>query len=263
MPSANCDRVVLFDAVGTVIKPDPDVVSIYEQLGRAYGCRLSRDELKLRISHARQKYFNVCPASEVGPGVWAEVESGTDSLVSSDEIELRLWRQLVVEVFKEVSDSNRLFEELWEHFRLAQHWRLYDDATSCWDRLRAHGCLIGLASNFDSRLVQLCDSIPLLKTADFVFQSAGVGFRKPSPEFYRTVEKQLRDSTVSSDAQGVEIYMVGDDLVNDCLGPNRVGWAGVWLNRSQEPTPSLEHCDSGSSEFEQVASLTEFAASLV
>jgi len=223
MLDVNCDHVVLFDAVGTVIKPDPDVVSVYQRLGRAYGSGLSILELKQRISHARQKYFHVCPVPGAG---LLPIESEADNLVSSDEIELELWRKLVVEVFKEVPESNRLFEELWEHFRLPQHWRLYDDATSSWERLRAHGCLIGLASNFDSRLIQLCDSIPLLKTADFVFQSAGVGFRKPSPEFYRTVERELRDSIASSDAGDLKIYMVGDDLVNDCLGPQRAGWSG-------------------------------------
>lgn len=255
MLDENFDHVVLFDAVGTVIKPDPGVVCVYEQLGRAYGCSLSTDELKRRISQARKKYFNVCSATDaVGLshfGRQGPIESETDKLVSSDEIELGLWRQLVVEVFKEIPDANRLFEELWEHFRLPQHWRLYEGAADCWDRLRDQGCLIGLASNFDSRLIQLCDAIPLLKTADFVFQSAGVGFRKPSPEFYRTVERELRESIASPDVRGLKIYMVGDDLVNDCLGPNRAGWSGYWLNRSEQAIES--------GDFEQIASLYEFA----
>lgn len=262
MLDATCDHVVLFDAVGTVIQPDPDVVSVYEQLGRAYGSSLSTSELKLRIGQAREKYFNVCPASAVLQDAQGEVELATGDLVSSDEIELRLWRQLVVEVFNEVPDSIRLFEELWGHFSLPQHWRLYEDAAGCWDRLRARGYLIGLASNFDSRLLQLCDSIPLLGTADFVFQSASVGFRKPSPEFYGIVEKELRESIGSSAAGGLRIYMVGDDLVNDCLGPDRAGWSGVWLNRSQESSQSNWSSARGTDGFVQVASLTQFAARL-
>ena len=259
MPEQVVTAVVLFDAVGTVIKPDPGVVTVYEQLGRTHGCSLSRDELKLRINQARQKYFNVVPAADAD---LAQIESETDKLVSSDEIELQLWRELVVEVFKEIPDANRLFDELWEHFRLPQHWRLYDDVASCWDRLRAYGCLIGLASNFDSRLLQLCEAIPLLKTADFVFQSAGVGFRKPSPQFYSTIEKEvgesLRESSVTSNLTSFDIYMVGDDLVNDCLGPNRAGWTGFWLNRSHQPAKTSRQSSDPQHAFEQVASLIEF-----
>ena len=238
-------KVVLFDAVGTVIKPDPSVISVYQQLGKDFGSRLSTSELKTRIAEARQQYFHV--------GLAADLAS--DDLLSSDEIELNLWKQLVVDVFREIPDSNRLFEELWEHFRLPQHWRLYDEVASCWDRLRAQGCLIGLASNFDSRLLQLCDSIPLLKTADFVFQSAGVGFRKPSPGFYRRVEKELRESSVISNLSAFKIYMVGDDLENDCLGPNRAGWSGFWLNRSEN--------SCGNHEVQQVCSLSDFASRIL
>lgn len=244
---------MLFDAVGTVIRPEPDVVSVYENFGNSYGCQLTRQELKHRIGQARQKYFSVCPSSKVAEQIGQScfLESADDNFVSSDEIELRLWRQLVVEVFNELPNSNQLFEELWEHFRLPQHWRLYDDAAQCWDRLRKQGCLIGLASNFDSRLIQLCDSIPLLKTADFVFQSAGVGYRKPSLDFYRTVERELQNLAACPDAGARKIYMVGDDLVNDCIGPNRAGWSGFWLNRSRKPIEAVE--------VQQVATLGEFA----
>ena len=234
------DQVVLFDAVGTVIKPEPDVVSAYQRLGNCYGSRLTTKELKSRISHARQKYFNVYPTSKeledvCQPGIF---DSAADNIVSNDEIERQTWRQLVVEVFKEVPDSDQLFEELWEHFRLPRHWQLYDDAAACWDRLRSNGYLIGLASNFDSRLIQLCDSIPLLKTADFVFQSAGVGFRKPSPMFYQTIENEILGSPMIGNSTA-RFYMVGDDLENDCLAPARHGWSGFWLNRDQAQSNSV------------------------
>ena len=260
MPDQDHDQVVLFDAVGTVIRPVPDVVSVYENLGRASGSRLTRDELKRRIGWARQKFFNVYSSSKaledidrLGLSGWFESAIAINNVVSSDEIELQLWRQLVVEVFKDVPDSNRLFEKLWEHFRLPQHWQLYDDSAVCWDRLRKQGCMIGLASNFDSRLLQLCDSIPLLNTADFVFQSAGVGFRKPSPMFYQTIENEILGSTNLGDSSPSTIYMVGDDLVNDCLAPARHGWSGFWLNRDQAQS---------SNAVPEVASLVEFAGQI-
>lgn len=50
-----------------------------------------------------------------------------------------------------------------------------------------------------------------------------VGYRKPSPEFFAFI---LRDLRLKPD----DVIMVGDSLENDVLGANRAGIHAVWLN---------------------------------
>jgi len=228
--------VVLFDAVGTVIKPVPGVVETYERLGRAHASRLTTEEIKRRIKLGREKYFQVGTAIPVCEKI---------DFRSDDQIERRLWKRLVLDVFDDVQTSEKLFDELWDHFDKSENWQLYDDVVPCWTSFRNQGCLIGLASNFDSRLLSICKQIPPLDSADFVFHSAGVGFRKPSPNFYRTVE-----DTINRKIGPAKILMIGDDLTNDCLAPNQHEWSSTWLNRIKKEI----------SDNDQVSTLIEFSS---
>ena len=91
---------------------------------------------------------------------------------------------------------------------------------------------IGLASNFDSRLSTIVESIHPLSTADYVFYSSQIGFSKPSPLFFRQIEEAIKCVTANSDEEP-NILMVGDDFENDCVAPRLAGWNSVWLNRSR------------------------------
>ncbi|HUE72827.1 MAG TPA: HAD family hydrolase, partial [Pirellulaceae bacterium] len=50
-----------------------------------------------------------------------------------------------------------------------------------------------------------------------VFISSQIGYPKPAPQFFRTVEEQLG-------LRGEEILLVGDDWTNDVLGGQSCGW---------------------------------------
>src|SRR5690606_20106058 len=45
-------RAVAFDAVGTLIHPDPPVAAIYEEISRRHGSRLTRDDVARRFRDA-------------------------------------------------------------------------------------------------------------------------------------------------------------------------------------------------------------------
>ena len=237
--------VVLFDAVGTVIKPVPGVIEIYEQLGQAHGSQLATEEIKDRIQLARQKHFHL--------GATVPVSDKID-FRSSDQIERQLWKRLVLDVFDDLPTAEALFDELWTHFDQHQNWQLYNDVDPCWKAIRERGWMIGLASNFDSRLLSISKKIPTLNSADFVFHSAGVGFRKPSPDFYRVVENSIRNQVGE-----VTILMTGDDLENDCLAPSNAGWKTQWLNRKGENVePTVPSSHSQQKAVSQIKTLTEF-----
>lgn len=246
--------IVLFDAVGTVIKPEPDVTEIYHRLGLKYGSSLSPEQIKHRIKLGRRRFFNVGQSAE---SLFAGVHSFSsdhDDLDSSEAIERLLWQDLVFEVFVDLDQPQALFDELWEHFRAPTNWELYSDVEPCLEGLSSAGIEFGLVSNFDSRLVDIADSVFPLSNCSYVFCSSQVGFRKPSPMFYRQVEEAIQCATGNSDT---DIVMVGDDFENDCVAPRLAGWKALWLNR-QDLTPGSEH-SFGSPEKREVSSLYEFS----
>ncbi len=228
--------IVLFDAVGTVIKPVPGIIEVYQQLGAKHGCNLDRDTIKQRIGAARRRHFQVGTMATQAAISSETLRVDSGGLISSDAMELKLWQQLVFDVFAELGPCERLFQELWGHFAQPEHWRLYDDVLPCWQRLSAHGFEIGLASNFDSRLLRITDH--LLPHAGTVFYSGQIGHRKPSPLFYRKIEAAVSSSESATKPQ---ILMVGDDYENDCMAPRLAGWSAIWLNRKRDWKPVSKH----------------------
>jgi putative hydrolase of the HAD superfamily len=204
---------VLFDAVGTLIFPHPPVAAAYGQAAASFGSPLSASQIDERFRHA----FRRQEILDAGPLGWRTDEAR----------ELRRWQDIVAEVFDEVSDPSALFNELWWHFCQPAHWRLFDDVADTWKRLASGGFTLGIASNFDRRLRQVCGGLPPLDHSPHVFVSSELGVRKPSPDFFRLVEKtlQLRPS---------QILLVGDDVTNDFLAAQSAGWRAILLDRSGE-----------------------------
>lgn len=192
-------RYVLFDAVGTLFWPDPPVAVAYRQAGEQFGCRLTEKAVSERFRDAYQREFAVraAPVSEV------------------DERER--WRHVVHAVFPTAADPRGLFEELWQHFANARHWRLASNAIDCMEALRRRGYRLGIASNFDGRLREVCRGHQLPIEDRNLFISSELGFAKPQPEFYRAVAACLQ-------CQPKEILLVGDDRENDYDGALAAGW---------------------------------------
>jgi len=278
--------IVLFDAVGTVIKPQPDVTEVYHRLGRKFGSGLTHEQIRHRIKLGRRRFFNVGQSAEsLFEGANA-FSTELDDLSSSETIERELWRSLVFEVFADLDSPDSLFDELWDHFNDPTNWEVYSDVEACFGMLQSLGIKFGLVSNFDSRLVSIAESVAPLSACDFVFCSSQVGFRKPSPLFYQQVEEAIRcvsevqgstsmpslgefspgssrfgsvsspSSKVGSLPGDFEIVMVGDDMENDCVAPGLAGWKSFWLNR-RDLELGVES-EFGASGKREISSLYEF-----
>jgi len=206
-------RAVLFDAVGTLIRPEPSVAEVYFATGQRFGSRLSVGEIAARFPAA----FS---AADHGSA------DGLERPPTNQTAERRRWQAIVSTVLDDVPDAGgKPFEMLWQHFSQPCHWRLYDDAASTWQALEASRLILGIASNFDDRLVGVCRGLPPLDQCENIFWSARVGWPKPSPKFFIHIQKAL----------GVaprEILLVGDDFENDYLGATAAGWQAVYVDRS-------------------------------
>jgi putative hydrolase of the HAD superfamily len=210
MPSA-----ILFDAVGTLIHPDPPVAAVYAAAGRRLGVDVAEHELqaRFRTAFARQE----------------AIDRQQHGLKTSADRERNRWREIVGDVFAdEIPSSPRrdeLFYMLWEHFAQPAKWRLDDDLLACWAALEGRGLAIAIASNFDERLEHIVTHISPLHRAHRLYISARIGHRKPSAEFFRSVDRDLC-------IPPAELLSVGDDLENDYLGATAAGWQAILVDRS-------------------------------
>lgn len=212
-------RVVLFDAVGTLIVPRPAAPDVYYRAGRQAGSRLSLTEVDQRFHAAL--------------GDMTAADRLTDWTTSPAQ-EAERWRRIVADVFVDVPAADTMiFPLLWEHFARPENWSVQPDVPSLWQRLAERGLRVGIASNFDDRLISICRHLPPLSSADCVFHSAELGARKPGPRFFAAIQQRLR-------LPAGALLLVGDDLRADYHGALEAGWQAVWLDRSGRGDPSCE-----------------------
>jgi putative hydrolase of the HAD superfamily len=227
------DWIILFDAVGTLIRPQPNVVSVYLATARQFGSRLEADQIRDRFRLARESFFDSkVPVDQLEPG----------SLISSNAIEYEKWQQLVQYVLHDVEPIDAAFESLWDHFAAPNNWQVYPDVEPCWQQLTEMGMTIGIASNFDARLVSIANQLPPLQTCQHIFYSGEVGFLKPDPEFFRRIASHFTGRS------GHRFAMVGDNRRHDYEAPKRLGWHAVWLNRNPESRSGTNERISGLAE---------------
>jgi putative hydrolase of the HAD superfamily len=186
-------RAVFFDAVGTVIFPDPSAAAVYADVANRYGGRRTAEEIRHRFAIAFRRQ---------------DILDEQQQWRTSAARERERWRSIVGEVLNDVTDNDACFQELWEHFSRPTAWRLADDVADTLQVLAARGLILGLASNYDGRLRNVVASLPALGPLEHMVISSEVGWRKPSIEFFAAL------SQITS-LPPERILLVGDDLVND------------------------------------------------
>ena len=196
-------RLILFDAVGTLIYPEPSVAEVYFTLAQQHESRLTKEEIAARFRDIQPQR---------GP---AETD---------DDREYLRWKEIVARVLHDVTDIDPAFDSLWRHFANGSSWRLFDDVAIAWPALLAMNVPLGVASNFDRRLHGVMREMNLPRLAH-IFSSADVGYSKPDTRFFEQVE-------LATNLSPDEILLVGDDLVADAEGAVAAGWRTVWIDRT-------------------------------
>jgi putative hydrolase of the HAD superfamily len=206
----NGSLAVVFDAVGTLIEPDPPVAQVYAEAAARQGVLLDGAAVKARFLRSFRD---------------DEGDEARGPLETDEPTERRRWGRIVANVLPEVPDPPRAFEELWSHFGRPDAWRCFPDVGPALDALRARGLPVRIASNFDGRLRAILRGLPnLAGLSDALIISSEVGYRKPHPAFFRAVRDAL-------DLPPGRILCVGDDLENDVLGAERAGLRALLLDR--------------------------------
>lgn len=214
LPDLSSYKAIFFDAGGTLLHPFPSVGHIYAEVARRYGSQAEAAALEALFRTA-----------------WLK-RDGLNALIShsSEKVEKDWWYSLVKDVFEQtgaIEEFDLFFDELYVLFGSPEVWRLYSGVHDLLRELQRQKKILGIISNWDSRLFQLCDGLGLTGYFDFIVASAVFGAAKPSPRIFT---EALRRAGVEPH----EALHIGDSLEDDVRGARHVGIDAVLINRHLE-----------------------------
>lgn len=210
---------IVFDAVGTLIEPDPSSTIAYRDAARRQG-------VELDVDLVRDRFYRALAADDVHPP--------HGPLTTDESYERIRWRRIVAFCLPEIPDLDRAFAELWEHFARPTSWRVFHDVEPALRAIKQLGKTIGVGSNFDARLRGVVAGHPALnEVLDSLVISSEIGFRKPHPGFYLNACRLMA-------LDPGDVLFVGDDLVHDVEGPRQAGLrGGILIDRKRRATDQV------------------------
>ncbi len=205
---------VLFDAVGTLFHLRAPVGEIYLERARRHGLKTSDDpNLARKLTESFRRGFR-------SQGPLAFPNQPADRIPA---LEREWWKRVVTATFGPVNrplDFEAFFEDLYNMFRTSEGWRLEPDADRVLKALRDRGMKIGLVTNYDSRVLDVLESLGIKSLFDQVTVSTLVGAAKPGPLIFHRACVAL--SCLPADAAHV-----GDDYEEDLLGASQAGLRSI------------------------------------
>ncbi|HEX3033685.1 MAG TPA: HAD-IA family hydrolase [Thermodesulfobacteriota bacterium] len=205
-------KAVFFDAADTLFRVKEGVGNVYWGVAKKYGSNSTPEQ----IHDAFSKAFKSAPPMAF-PGTEPH---------EREVLEKRWWYDIVEKVFQEVGMFERFeayFDELFETFR-SRAWDLFPETIEVLSSLRREGVTLGVISNFDSRIYNVCADLGITDYFDDFVISSEVGFAKPSPEIFSLALE--RNKVLPS-----ESLHVGDSLNLDFYGAQAVGIRALLLDR--------------------------------
>ncbi len=210
---------VFLDAQGTLLQAHPSVTAIYREACRLCGHRATRGEIGATLA-----------------ALWREYRSATEGQKrydTSDEITRQWWTDFNSRLFQRLGmreGQEQFVAALWDLFGRAENWRTFPEVEEVLVELRRRGYRLGIVSNWDSRLLPICEGLGLIGHVEFVLASAIVGVEKPDSRIF-----QQALSRMGVPAQ--RAVHVGDDYEADVEGARGAGIDAVLLDRDgRHPT---------------------------
>ena len=205
-------RAVFFDVGGTLIRPYPSVGALYAQAAARYGLTVPDARMQAAFS---EEFAVRGTLGERGP------------ITDADEREW--WRGLVAAVvgrFGRIDRFDAFFTELYGLFARPEAWRVFTEVPGVLEALARRGLVLGVVSNWDSRLRPLLESLGLARHFSFILASAPFGYAKPDRRIF---DEAVRLSGVRPD----EALHVGDSVSDDYQGALRAGLAAALVDRRE------------------------------
>tara|TARA_B100000686_G_scaffold343047_1_gene423180 strand:+ start:2609 stop:3304 length:696 start_codon:yes stop_codon:yes gene_type:complete len=215
-------KAVFFDVGGTLIRVHPSVGDVYAKHARDFGFSGTVDELN--------KGFR---------SQWRKM-GGIESLgnKSGTEEEKKFWKDLVYKVFQPLGGLDRFdeyFELIFEVFVDSSNWKIHEDVieSQIFKKLKERKIILGVISNWDSRLTSTLENLKLADNFKFILPSAVVGSAKPDKKIF---EEALRLSGVKPH----EACHIGDEVKTDIDGARNLGIHAILLDRENRFDDSIK-----------------------
>jgi putative hydrolase of the HAD superfamily len=206
-------KAVFFDVGGTLLRVHPSVGDVYATHARDFGFTGSADDLNREF---KQEWTNMGGMESLGKQKGLEVERA-------------FWKELVRRVFAAhggLNDFDRYFDLIYDVFRSKESWRVFEDVTDSGllDQLKNKGVVLGVVSNWDSRLPEILENTGLASYFNFILASTVVGSAKPDAVIFR---EALKQAGVSPE----QACHIGDEPATDIAGANKVGINSILIDR--------------------------------
>ncbi len=206
-------KAVFFDVGGTLLHVHPSVGDVYAHHARSFGFTGDAADLNKRFGEE-----------------WKSL-GGMESLgrQKGPEIEQQFWRNLVYRVFQPLGgldNFDKYFEQVYQAFAGKDSWRVFEDVeqSQILKRLKNKGVILGVISNWDSRLPVILKNLGLASYFDFILASTVVGSAKPDSLIF---EEALRQSGVAKE----KACHIGDEPQADLLGARNAGLHSILIDR--------------------------------
>jgi putative hydrolase of the HAD superfamily len=208
-------KVVFFDAAGTLFRVRGSVGRAYAAVAARHGVTVDPQIIEQRFRDAFRRMPPLC---------FPEVPES-----ALPEREQSWWKQVVAAVFADVvfTDFEAFFHDLFAHFARAESWELFPDTRPALRFLRRHGLRLGIVSNFDDRLIAICNGLDIADSFEAIVMSARVGYAKPDPRIFAVALQRF--GVGPTDA-----IHVGDSAVDDLQGGQAAGLHTILLQRKTD-----------------------------
>jgi putative hydrolase of the HAD superfamily len=213
---------VFFDIGGTLAYPHPSFNGLIAQICQAHGVAITLED-----------------AARVEPAVWEHIARRRDagrgfSLNTEDSQTFWLWvyRTYLTELGHPAAAETELPRRLLETFISSESYRLYEDVLPTLERLREHGFILGVISNWEAWLERLLVDLAIHEYFDVTVVSGSAGVEKPDPQNFQLALQ-------AAGVKPAEAVHVGDNPTDDVAGAAGVGIRGILLDRNDRFAPVL------------------------
>jgi len=215
-------KAVFFDLYQTLVCYKPPREEMQAKVLKEYGIYVTPEKLLYPITTADEFIHQEHSRKSIGK--------------RSDEEKKALWGQYQAIVLKEagIEPTRELIRHiLGKMQQIKFEPALYDDVLPTLNELNEKGLILGLISNVDSDISQLCQKLELTPLLRVVVTSLDSGYNKPQPGIFKEAVRQ-------ADVQPQEAIYVGDQYRIDVIGAKQAGMLGILLDRGDYFNETIE-----------------------
>ncbi|TVP79433.1 HAD-IA family hydrolase [Thioalkalivibrio sp.] len=208
-------RLICLDAAGTLFRVRGSVGAIYAEIAVAYGLP-DREDLAQVLEERFRTAFPAMPAPVYRFG----------DRTYNDSVDREWWRLLVARVLEGLGPLSftDFFDQVYAVFADPSVWETYPEAAGVLEDLRRRGLRLAIVSNFDARLLPVCEGLGLTAAVDAIVIAAEVGVAKPGAGIFHAAVQRFGLSPSAA-------LHVGDSLSEDAEGALSAGLLAVHLQR--------------------------------